>query len=107
MNTRRFVYLAVFAAILAIVLHVTALRQFDRSVLLRAHGITLGDPSGQAQAEANRYYTRGHAALYAGLGLALASVPLLILSARKHEPARRAVVIGLLFCYVVLQFILV
>ena len=43
----------------------------------------------------------------AGLVFAIISLPLVIVSARKHEPVKRSVVFGLLLTYVFMQFVLV
>ena len=108
MSTRRFFLFAVLAAVLAVVLHVTALGEFSRSVHHRAHAVTLGEAErAAARVESGLYSTRGHVTMYAGLALALGSIALMIISARKREPARRSVVFGLLLCYFLLQFVLV
>lgn len=108
MSNRRFFLFAIFVALFAIILHVTALGQFSRSVHHRARAATLSESErAAARVEAGRYSTRGQVAMCAGLALALGSTALVIISARKHEPARRSAVFGLLICYVLLQFVLV
>src|SRR6185369_1311063 len=108
MSTRRFYLMAVIAAFGAIVLHATALGLLGRSVHYRADAVTLtGAERVSTQANAVRISTLGHAAIYVGFALAAGSVVLSIVSARKHEPARRSTVLALLFCYFLLQLFIV
>jgi hypothetical protein len=108
MSTRRFFLFAVLTAVIAIVLHVAALSQISRSVQHRARAVTLSEAQRAAvRVEAGVYSTHGLVAMYAGLAFALGSIALVTISARKREPARRSVVLGLLLCYLLLLFVLV
>jgi hypothetical protein len=60
-----------------------------------------------AKVEASRISSRGVVLDYAGVPFALASVGFAVASVRRREPARRSIVLGLLICYVMLQFVLV
>jgi hypothetical protein len=108
MHTRRFFLLAVLAAFLAVALHLTALTQFGRGLAHRARAVTASEAERiAAKTEATHYSQIGTAVLFTGVALAVASVVLAIVSSRRHEPARRSVVFGLLLCYLLLQLVLV
>ena len=108
MSTRRFFFFALVAAFLAVVLHLGALKQFSRSMSARAHAVTVVESERAAlRGEARWHSSVGHAIMYSGAALALASVVFALISVRRREPARRSVVFGLLVCYFLLQFILV
>src|SRR5688572_669511 len=108
MRTRRFFFFALFAASLAVSLHVGALNQFSRSVRARAHAVIVVESERAALRDDARLDSSvGHAIMYSGAALAMASVVLAVISARRREPARRSVVFGVLVCYFLLQFVLV
>lgn len=108
MSTRPFSLFALLAALLAVGLHVGALSQFSQSVSARARSITVPEPERTAmRAEARLHSTVGQTIMYSGLALAITSLANVIISARRHEPASRSVVFGLLLCYLFLQFLLV
>jgi hypothetical protein len=108
MSTRRFFLFALLAAFLAVGLHVAALSQFSRSVSGRARSITQPEPQRTAiRDDARLHLALGHAIMYSGLAMAIMSLVFVIISARRHEPAVRSVVFGLLACYFLLQFVLV
>jgi hypothetical protein len=108
MRTRRFFLFALIGAFLAVVLHVSSLNQFSRSVSARARSITVAEPERSAIRDDALWHSfTGHTAMYCGLALAVSSLVTVIISARRHEPAIRSVVFGLLLCYFLLQFVLV
>ena len=106
--TRHFFLFALLTVVIAVVLHVTALGQFGRSAERRARAVALIEAErAAAGVEADVYSTRALVAMYAGMALAVGSVALVTLSARKREPARRSIVYGLLLCYGLLQLVLI
>ena len=106
--TRRFFSFALVAAFLAVALQVGALDQFGRSLTLRTHAAMVGEPERTAlRDKAVSHLSIGHAVMYCGAALAMASVVFAIISVQRREPARRSVVFGLLACYLLLQFMLV
>lgn len=108
MNARRFFLAALLAAVIAVLLHVAALGQFSQGLAQRAQAASLGEPErAAAKALAEGCSVRGHVAMYAGLAFAFASAAFAIKSARRQEPARRAIVIGVLACYGLLHFVLI
>jgi hypothetical protein len=108
MSTRRFFFSALIAAFLAVVLHLGALKQFSRSMSARAHAVTVAEPERAALREDARVHSSvGHAIMYSGAALSVASVIFAVISVRRREPARRSIVFGLLVCYFLLQFVLV
>ena len=108
MSIRTFFLLSLSFAILAIGLHLTAMSQISRGDQIRVRAVRSPE-SGlvAAKAEASGYYNRGAVVRCSGIAFALASVAFVIVSMRKHEPARRIFVLGVLICYVMLQFVLV
>ena len=85
-----------------------ALVEFSRSIHDRARAVFLPEVDrAVAQIDAGWHSTMGHVAMNAGLVFAIISLPLVIVSARKHEPVKRSVVFGLLLTYVFMQFVLV
>ena len=108
MNIRRFFFASVVLAILAIGLHLAGMSQVSRGVQIRAHAVILAESDrAAAKVEASRFSNRGVVLGYVGVPFALASVGFAVASARRREPARRSIVLGLLICYVMLQFVLV
>jgi hypothetical protein len=108
MNNRRFFLFALIAAFLAIASHVGALNQFSRSMRALAHAVTVTELERAAfRDDARLHSSFGHAIMYSGLALAVASVVCLVISSRRREPALRSVVFGLLVCYLLLQLLLV
>ena len=108
MNIRTFFFVSLSLAVLAVGLHLTAMSQVSRGAQIRAHAVASPEAArAAARTEASKYSSRGAVLGYAGLALALASLGFMVVSARKHEPARRSVILGLLICYVMLQFVLV
>ena len=94
--------------IIAVGLHLTALSQVSRGLHISARAVTLSESErAAARVEASSYSTRGAVIGYIGFAFALASVGFVIASARRHEPARRSVIVALQVCYVMLQFLLV
>jgi hypothetical protein len=108
MSIRRFFLLSLWFAILALGLHLTAMSQTNRGLRIRAQAVTAPESyRATAREVASSYSRRGTVLGYFGLAFALASVVFAVVSARKHEPARRMVVFGALTCYIMLQFVLV
>lgn len=108
MSIRKLYFMSLSFAFLAVGLHLTAMSQMSRGVQIRAHAVTLSKPDrDSARVEASRHSSRGAVVGYVGFAFALASGGFVVLSARRQEPARRSVVLGLLVCYVMLQLILV
>ena len=108
MGMRTLFLVSLVLAVLAISSHGLALGQFSRGALTLARAVTLPEAKrATARPEADRYTQRGGAFLLAGYALALLSVGFVVASARKHEPARRSLTIGLLTCYALLQLLVV
>lgn len=108
MASRRFFFLSLLLALLAVGLHLTAMSQISRGVQIRAQAVTTPELNRDAaRAEAGRYSNRGAVLGYVGPVFVLASVVLAVMSVRRREPARRAVIIGVLVCYAMLQLVLV
>lgn len=108
MSTRRFFFISLVLAIVALGLHVTAMSQFSRGLGIRGHSVTLPESErAAARAQASEYSSRGSVIAYIGLPFALASLAFLVLSARRHERASRSVTFALLCFYVMLQFVLI
>lgn len=108
MRVRLFFTTSLILAVLAIGVHLSALGQFSRSVQAIAHAATLTEPAkGAASADTESFIRRGSEFLYIGYALAVGSAACVIASARRREPARRPLTIGLLMFYAVLQFLLV
>ena len=108
MSIRRFFLASLVLAVLAVGVHVEALRQFSRGAQTIARAVTLPESeSTAARLEAGGYTSHGGAILRVGYALALVSVGFVVASARRHEPAWRSLTIGLLIFYVMLQFVLV
>src|SRR5438094_9739557 len=105
MSTRRFFLLSLSLAILAVGLHLTAMSQTSRGLRIRASVTAPESYRTTARAVASTYSSRGAVLSYIGLCFALASAAFVAVSARKHEPARRVVVFGLLVCYIMLPFV--
>lgn len=108
MSIRRFFLLSLALAILAVGLHLTAMSQTIRGLRISAQAVTAPESYRATAREVARSYARRGTVLGCiGLASALASVMFAVVSARRHEPARRVVLFGVLTCYVMLQFVLV
>lgn len=108
MHAERFFVTSLILAVLAIGVHLSALGQFSRSVQAIAHAATLTVPAkAAANADAESHVNEGDKLLYAGYALAVGSAACVITSARRREPGRRSLTIGILMFYAVLQFLLV
>ena len=81
--------------------------QTSRGLRIRAQATAPESYREAARVIASGYSKRGAVLGYIALALALVSVVSVILSARRHEPARRIVVYGVLTFYVMLQFVLI
>jgi hypothetical protein len=79
MSIRRFFFVSLALAVLAIGLHFAALGQFSRGSWTIARAVTLSDSDrSAARLEARRYTSRGGVILYGGYALALSSVGFVI-----------------------------
>ena len=108
MSIRKYFFMSLALAILAVGLQGAALRQFSRSSQTIARGVGLPVQERTAlRIEADRYVSRGGVVGYIGLAFALASIGFVIVSARRHAPAWRSLTFALLGFYVILQFVLV
>jgi hypothetical protein len=108
MSIRRFFFVSLALAVLAVGLHLVALGQFSRGSQIIARAVTSSEAERSgARLEAARYASRGGVILYGGYALALASVGFVVASARRHEPAWHSLTISLLIFYVMMQFVLV
>ena len=108
MNIRRFFFASLVFGVFAIGLHWTGMSQVSRGVQIRAHAVTSPESDrAAAKVEASSFSSRGVDLGYAGVAFALTSVGFAVASARRREPARLSIVLGLLICYVMLQFVLV
>lgn len=108
MRTRRFVFVSLALALVAVGVHLTSLAQIGHSTRIRARTATVAEPERVVlRAQATGYSHRGAAFGWAGLAVALASVGFVVTSARKREPARRSITIVLLALYVMLLLVMV
>ncbi len=93
-------------AMLAICLHATSLSQFGRATRITAQKLTAAEPQRAAlESQAAGSISHGSVLDYFAQAVALASVVMVVASARKHEPARRSVTLALLLVYVLIQFV--
>ena len=108
MNIPGFFFASLILAAFAIGLHLAGMSLISRGVHIRAHAVTLPESDrADAKMEASSFSSRGVVLGCAGVAFALTSVGFAVASARRHEPARRSIVVGLLLCYVMLQLLLV
>ena len=108
MNMRKFFLVSLGLAVLAVGLEMVAMSQYSRGARVIARAVILPESeSAVAKSEAQTIRSRGTVVSLVGLGFALASFVLLIVSARRHEPASRSVIFALLVVYVMLQFLLI
>lgn len=108
MKARRFFLLSVGLVIAAIALRFIALSEFNTCAGIITQSVS--QPESQrslANALVLRHRIAGSVVSVAGFALALGSLTLVLVSARKREPAWRLVVLGLLVVYLMLQFVLV
>jgi hypothetical protein len=94
-------------AILAVGFHLGGLSQTGRGLRIRAQATAPESYRATARAVASSYAKRGALLGYIGLTFALASAAFAVASQRKHEPARRVVVVGVLVLYVMLLFVVI
>ena len=107
MSKRRFFFLSLALAFLAVCVHLTAMSQVSRGLQIRARAIASVEADrAAARIESSKYSSRGAVIGYVGLAFALASVGFGVASVRRREPARCSVVLGVLLCYIMLQFVL-
>ena len=108
MKIRVFFILSLALALIAVGLHVAALSQNGHAAHSIARAVTQPESEESERAVARQtalvYRDRGSVIAIMGLGVALASLTLVVLSARKHEPAWRSVTVAFLFFYLLLQF---
>src|ERR1051326_963682 len=108
MSVRLHFLASLVLAVIAVCIHMAALGQIGRGVGLRARAVSAAaSERASMKAEASRYSRSGSVIGYTGLVVALVSVGFVIVSARRHEPARRSLTYTMLFVYVMLQFVLV
>ena len=108
MSGRRFFFISLAAAVLAVGLQGAALRQYSRGAQTIAFAVKSSESARrEAKAEADRIASRGEVIAYAGIAVALASIGFVIASARRREPAWRSLTFALLCFYVMLHFTLV
>ena len=105
MNIRRFFIVSLGLAVIAIGLHVAALSQYGHGARAIARAVTQPESERTlAKPTAREYRERGSVIAIAGLGVALASIVFVVVSARRHEPAWRSVTVAFLVFYLLLQF---
>ena len=106
MSIRKFFFVSLALGIVSVSLHLTAMSEISRGVQITARAATVLEPDrGVVRADARRHFSRGAILGDIGLAFALASVGFVATSARKREPARRSMILGLLLCYVLLRFV--
>jgi hypothetical protein len=105
---RRFFIISLALALIAVGLHVAALSQYAHAARSIALAITQPESEESERAVARQtalvYRERGSVIAIMGLGVALASLTLVVLSARGHEPAWRSITVAFLVFYLLLQF---
>jgi hypothetical protein len=108
MFKRKFVILSCLLAMGAINCQLMWLSHCGRSLVTRAHSVTLAeDERAAAIAEADDILTAGRLYPYFGIGAAVAALLLAIISQRWGEPASPSLTWVLLVIYVLTLFILV
>ena len=106
MNKRTLFFLSLASALLASGFHFASMSQIGHGVHLRAQAVTMSESErGAARAEAGRHSGRGVFLWRVGIAFAAVSVGFVVASARRKEPARRAVLILLLIFYGMLQLL--
>ena len=107
MSIRRFFFVSLALAVVAVVLHLTALVQLGRTFLrtIISAGLEAGQKQSVMRVVASSPLSRGAISYYLGIAFALGSVVFAVASARRHEPADRSATVALLVCYVMLQFV--
>jgi hypothetical protein len=104
-NLRKFFLMSLALAAFAVGLELTAQFQFSHGSRSNARSVILPERERVAASfEARKYSSRGIIAGAFGLGCAFTSLTLVMVSARRHEPAGRFVTVMLLIFYVILQF---
>jgi hypothetical protein len=103
MNIRRFFFVSLGLAVLAVGLDMAGMSQYSRGARVIARAVVLPESERMtAKMEAQAYRNRGTVISVVGLAFALASLAFVVVSARKPEPAWRSVTFALLIfssCY--------
>jgi hypothetical protein len=105
----KFCLLSLLLVIMAVGVHGVALSNWSRSTGIRAQAVSVPkEQKAVMRKESDRFMHRGSVFSVVGLCLAVAGTSSLIISFRRHEPARwRAVPVALLVFYVIFQFVMV
>jgi hypothetical protein len=100
---------ALVLVVIALGMDFGAKSQFSKSLSLRASSIIVPkDQQEPLKVEASRIAKRGSLLAVLGLVFAFAVLVCLVISFRRHEPARwRSLPVALLIWYVMMQFMLV
>lgn len=108
MKMRSFFMASLALAVIAVGLHAAALSQYGQAARSIASAITQPESAESERAAAKQagrvYRERGDTMAIIGLGIALASLALVVVSGRRHEPAWRSITVALLVFYLLLQF---
>jgi hypothetical protein len=109
MKHTRFCLISLLFVMLAVGVHLGALRNWSQSMRIRARAVTATqEQRAQMRAEAHRFSQRVSIFHVAGVCLAIAAAAFLTISFRRRESAAwRSVPVALLVFYVMFQFVLV
>jgi hypothetical protein len=108
MRARKFFFVSLILAILAVGLQCATLNHFGRGAQTIARAVTLSrSEQTDARTEAHRFVGRGKTFVFVGILFALASAGCLVASVLNLERAWHSLTLALLIFYVMLQFTLV
>lgn len=105
MRFRSLFFASLLCVPFAFLLHTASLGQFSRSSMLRANSISVSDQDrADRRQEAENCRRGGSICNLTGLAFATTSLVLVILSARRKEPAARSITVVFLVLYVLFVF---
>src|ERR1017187_685162 len=107
MRARHFFLASIFAAFIALCLHIAARDQDVKSVSIRAHSWNHNDTEKiQMRVEATRCKQKGDVLFYVGLVFTFSGLGCLIAARNRHEPGWYSIPILLLLTDVMTQMLL-
>jgi len=108
MKLRAYGFASVMLAITAICVHALSLGEASKGMKLYARAVVATESQKEfLKAEAKQYASKSGTFALAGLCVAIGSAVCLIVSFKRHEPARRLISCALLMFYVLLQFAII
>ena len=108
MTACKYFYMALAMAVVAVAIQLASMSEAGRSLELRATAVSLPEARrALARREAETHSEQAGILAYVGFAIAAFSIASSVASARRREPARRIVIIGLLASYALLQCVLI